>query len=117
MSVTAPREKAIARLKASKLRRESELESKGRAAGAEYALEYAEIDELQRLQRFSIEPGLLENADDLARILVEGDNWDGVRDTANDLREEHGEAADDPGWMHAFVAGAVEEFDKIEKDI
>lgn len=116
MNSTTDEGKAIARLKASKMRAIDRLFRQGEAAGAEYVLQKADFMELERLAQ-SYDHGTLDlecgdySFRSLAYVMRGGDGSESGLEGF--MRKKYGDDIDQPKWMEGFVEGVIAKYHEI----
>jgi hypothetical protein len=122
MKVTNVEEKALARLKASKLGATDEMYRDGELAGATYVLREAEFREMERLERWHDRLGT--NADavmsQLSFLAVAGvmTGEDGAeRDIEDQMRKNHGDEIDEELWLGGFIDGALKKYAELSSKL
>ena len=112
-------DKAIGRLRASKMESTNELFASGKDAGTEYVLESAEFLELERLQRWRRRVGFDFSSAvsqlsfrDVAKVMAD---QTGIEDEILEpIEESYGDDINNSAWLEGFVVGALEAFERLQ---
>jgi hypothetical protein len=119
MNSTEQNEKAINRLRASKLEALKELNQGGEEAGTDFALHIADYLELERLDRWREKTGggLSQQTTfrEIAVVMANGDDSEG--DTEDWAREQYGQDIDQDTWLEGFISGALAKYRELRKDL
>lgn len=110
-------ERAIERLKKTKVIAIEQLADAGKSAGMQYVQTQAHWAELDRLERWYENLGmdtdrLLEDIS--IRQVVDVLDEDNGKDIENCLRDAHGHDIDSPAWVNGFILGALSKFDELK---
>jgi hypothetical protein len=116
--MTDVKERAAARLKASKAKTMDERFKAGQVAGAEYVLdENTEFVELERLERWNASLGMNRSSvmkDITFREVADQMDEDSGEAIEDLVRHSNGDDIDSPVWVEGFVSGALSKFDALK---
>ncbi len=119
MNITDVQEKAIARLKASKLKATDARYRAGEVAGAIYLLHRAEFSEMERLERWNDTCGndRLQVIGQMTfrKLAAVMTNEDGTEDDIDaEMRRTNGDDINDEEWLEGFIDGALGKYCELK---
>jgi hypothetical protein len=115
--MTEADQRAVQRLKESRVKAMEHLVSDGETAGVRYVLHHADWAELNRLERWNENLGpdpdiVLDNLS--FRQVAEAMDDNKAADIESFVREANGDDIDNPAWIKGFIDGAMAKFDELK---
>ena len=116
MNTANKEESTLQRLKASKLKHESEASTSGRDSGVSWVNDSAEYEHIRRLREHSdFRHPVPDSCYGIAELLA-GPNED-ARDYIDGIEDLAGEYKEDPAWCLSFMEGAMERAVELDKQL